>query len=219
MKLLKTGTLALSLTVTATVGLAADYEIFADFATVETGANHYAAERLDHKNKKLHHCTAVLDAETKQLSGAMHREARLSAEIPPVKDRTVQGGMSNRFGGLPVFGSWKIDQATGKTEFCISDICSVRGGNSAILKIQLRTERESSTNTLGLQAYRWIGNQGPYCSSTILPLAYSKRFSRDRNDRPSRFSDNASSGSTMASTSRTIEAADFDHRDAAYARP
>ena len=62
MKLLKTGTLALSLTVTATVGLAADYEIFSGLATVETGANHYAAERLDHKNKKLHHCTAVLDA-------------------------------------------------------------------------------------------------------------------------------------------------------------
>jgi hypothetical protein len=42
----------------------------------------------------------------------------------------------------------------------------------------------------------------PYCSSTILPLAYSKRLSFDRNDRPSRFSDSASSGSTMASTSR-----------------
>src|ERR1700674_4663951 len=42
-----------------------------------------------------------------------------------------------------------------------------------------------------------------YCSSTILPLAYSKRLSFDRNDRPSRFSDSASSGSTMASTSRT----------------
>ena len=40
MKLLKTGILALSLTVTATVGLAADYEIFAEFATVETGVNH-----------------------------------------------------------------------------------------------------------------------------------------------------------------------------------
>jgi hypothetical protein len=36
-KLLRTAILALSLTVTATVGLAADYEILADFATVETG--------------------------------------------------------------------------------------------------------------------------------------------------------------------------------------
>ena len=61
MKFLKTGILALSLTVTASVGLAADYEIFAAFATLETGVNHYAVERLDHKNKKLHHCTAVLD--------------------------------------------------------------------------------------------------------------------------------------------------------------
>ena len=42
-----------------------------------------------------------------------------------------------------------------------------------------------------------------YCSSTIVPLAYSKRRSFDRNDSPSRFSDSASSGSTMASTSRT----------------
>ena len=69
MKLLKTGILALSLTVTATVGLAADYELFADIASVETGVNHYAVERLDHKNKKLYHCIAVLDAETKQLTG------------------------------------------------------------------------------------------------------------------------------------------------------
>jgi hypothetical protein len=33
---------------------AADYEIFADIATVQTGVNHYAVERLDHKNKKLY---------------------------------------------------------------------------------------------------------------------------------------------------------------------
>jgi len=37
MKLLKTGILALPLTVTATVGLAADYEIFAATATVRLG--------------------------------------------------------------------------------------------------------------------------------------------------------------------------------------
>src|SRR2546430_8080379 len=52
----------------------------------------------------------------------------------------------------------------------------------------------------------WVRDRGDYpfyCSRTILPLAYSKRFNLDRNDRPSRFSDSASSGSTMASTSRT----------------
>jgi hypothetical protein len=32
----------------------------------------------------------------------------------------VLGGLSNMFGGVPVSGSWKIDQTTGKTEFCIS---------------------------------------------------------------------------------------------------
>jgi len=118
MKLLKTGTLALSLTVTATVGLAADYEIFSDFATVETGANHYAAERLDHKNRKLHHCT--LDAETKQLTGQCAERPGFP-ENPTGKGRNLQGGISNVFGGVPVFGSWKIDQTTGKTEFCIAD--------------------------------------------------------------------------------------------------
>ena len=117
MKLLKTGILALSLTVTTTVGLAADYELFADIATVETGVNHYAVERLDHKNKKLYHCIAVLDAETKQLTGQCTERPGFP-ENPTGKG--VQGGISNRFGGIPVFGSWKIDQTTGKTEFCIS---------------------------------------------------------------------------------------------------
>src|SRR3954452_22148517 len=116
MKLLNTVIIALSLTVTATVGLAADYEIFGAFATVETGVNHYAVERLDHKNKKLHHCTAVLDARTKELTGqCTERSGFLTGKGP-----NVQGGMSNRFGGLPVFTSWEIDQTTGKTEFCIS---------------------------------------------------------------------------------------------------
>ena len=118
MKLLKTGILALSLTVTATVGLAADYEIFADIATVETGVNHYAVERLDHKNKKLHYCTAVLDV-TKQLTGRCTERPGFP-EKPTGNGPNVQRGMSNMFGGIPVIGSWKINQTSGKTEFCIS---------------------------------------------------------------------------------------------------
>ena len=47
MKLLKTGISALSLTAMATVGLAADYEIFDDFMSVATGESHYSVERLD----------------------------------------------------------------------------------------------------------------------------------------------------------------------------
>jgi hypothetical protein len=120
MNLLKTGILALSLTLTATVGLAADYEIFAASATVETGVNHYAVERLDHKNKKLHHCTAVLDAVTKQLTGQCTERPGFP-EKPTGKGQNLQTGMSTKFGGLPVFGSWKIDPTTGKTEFCIPD--------------------------------------------------------------------------------------------------
>jgi hypothetical protein len=104
--------------VTATVGLAADCEIFAEFATVEPGVNHYAVERLGHKNKKLYHCTAILDAQTKQLTGQCTKRPGFP-EKPTGKGPKVQGGMSNLFGGVPVLGSWKIDH-TGKTEFCIS---------------------------------------------------------------------------------------------------
>src|ERR1700761_9051769 len=103
MKLLRTAILALSLTMTTTVGLAADYEILADFATVETGGNHYSVERLDHKNKKLYHCTAVLDAKREHLTG----ECTERPQYPSGQGPNVQGGMSNRFGGVPVFGSWK----------------------------------------------------------------------------------------------------------------
>ena len=118
MKLLKTGILALSLTMTATVGLAADYEIFAEFATVELG---YAVERLDHKSQKLYHCTAVLDAKTKQLTGQCTERPGFP-EKPTGKGPNAQGGISNMFGGLPlVVGYWKIDLTTGTTEFCISD--------------------------------------------------------------------------------------------------
>jgi hypothetical protein len=109
MKLLKIGILALSLTVTASVGLAADYEIFAATAT---GVNHYAVERLDRKNKKLYHCTAVLDAKTKQLTGQCTERSGFP-ENPTGKGSNVSG-LSNIFGGVPVFGSWKIDQTTGK---------------------------------------------------------------------------------------------------------
>ncbi len=116
-KLLRTAILALPLIVTATVGFAADYEVLADFATVETRVNHYSVERLDHKNKKLYHCTAVLDAKREHLTG----ECTERPQYPSGQGPNVLGGMSNRFGGVPVFGSWKIDQATGKTEFCISD--------------------------------------------------------------------------------------------------
>ena len=120
MKLLKAGILALSLTMTTTVGLAADYEIFADFQSVETGENHYSVERLDHKNKKLYHCTAALDAKREHLTGECTERPGFP-QNPSGQGPNVQGGMSNMFGGMPVSGSWTIDQATGKTEFCISD--------------------------------------------------------------------------------------------------
>jgi hypothetical protein len=118
MKFLKSAILAFPLTVTATVGLASDYEIVAEFTTVATGENHYSVERLDYKNKKLHHCTAILDAKTKQLTGQCTERSGFTGNLTGKGPKVP--GMSNLFGGLPVFGSWKIDQGTGKTEFCIS---------------------------------------------------------------------------------------------------
>ena len=120
MKLLKTGILALSLTVTATVGLAANYEIFPGATTVGTGDTHYAIERLDHENKKHYHCDVFRDAVTKQLTGQCTERPGFP-EKPTGKGPNVQGGISNMFGGVLALGSWKIDQTTGKTEFCISD--------------------------------------------------------------------------------------------------
>src|SRR5271169_5351721 len=118
MKLLK-AILAFSLTVTATVGRAADYEIFAANATVENGVNFYTVERLDHKNKKLYHCNAVLHVKTMQLTGQCN-EMPGFPENPTGTGPNVQGAMPTIFGGMPVVGFWKIDQTTGKTEFCIS---------------------------------------------------------------------------------------------------
>jgi hypothetical protein len=121
MKLLKTGILALSLTVTATVGLAANYEIFPGATTVGAGENHYAIERLDHKNKKHYHCDVLRDAMTKQLTG----QCTERPDFPKNRDGNgpnVLGEMSNIFGGLPVVvGYWKIGPITGTTEFCIPD--------------------------------------------------------------------------------------------------
>jgi hypothetical protein len=120
MKLLKTGILAFSLTVTATIGLAADYEIFVDRAAVGTGENHYAIDRLDHKNKKHYHCIAVRDAVTKQLTGQCTERPGFPKN-PTGNGPNVLGEMSNTFSRLPVVGYWKIDPTTGTTEFCIPD--------------------------------------------------------------------------------------------------
>src|SRR5580692_8191433 len=96
MNLLKTWLLALSLILTATVALAANYEIFAEFMTVETGVNHYSVERLDHKNKKFYHCTAALDAETKQLTGQCTERPGFP-EKPTGEGPNVQGGFQTFF--------------------------------------------------------------------------------------------------------------------------
>ena len=113
MKLLKAGILALSLTVTATVALAADYEIFADIATAETGANHYAVERLDHKNKKLYHCTAVLDAKTEQLSGECTERPGFP-QGRTVKDQPCREGCRIGLADYPCSGPGKSTRQRGK---------------------------------------------------------------------------------------------------------
>jgi hypothetical protein len=65
MKCLTPAILALSVTVTATVALAADYEIFAPTATVAPGVNFYAVERLDHKSKQLYNAAQFLTSRQK----------------------------------------------------------------------------------------------------------------------------------------------------------
>jgi hypothetical protein len=64
--------------------------------TVETGEYHYSVERLDHKNKKLYHCTAVLDAKTKQLTGQCTERPGFP-EKPTGKGPNVQGGFQTFF--------------------------------------------------------------------------------------------------------------------------
>jgi hypothetical protein len=129
---LKTGILALSLTVTATVGLAADYEIFADITTVEeTGVNHYAVERLDHKNKKRYHCAAVLDSKTEQLTGQC-------TEMPGFPENPK--GKRTEPAGRDVKQVWRIARdglLENRPDYWKNRVlyfrrCSVRGGNSAI---------------------------------------------------------------------------------------
>jgi hypothetical protein len=87
--------------------------------SVATGESHYSVERLDHKNKRPYYCIAVLDAETKQLTGQCTERPGFP-ENPTDTGPNEQGAMSNIFGGVPAVGFWKIDQTTGKTEFCIS---------------------------------------------------------------------------------------------------
>src|ERR1700722_6018878 len=70
--------------------------IFAEFASVETGVNHYSVERLDHKNKKLYHCTAVLDAKREHLTGECTARPRFP-QNPTGHRPNAQGGLSNIF--------------------------------------------------------------------------------------------------------------------------
>jgi hypothetical protein len=116
MKCLTLGILALSVTLTATVALAADYEIFAATATVAPGVNFCAVERLDHKNKQLYQCSTVLDIETKKLTDQCTERPGFP-QRPAVEGPNVQGAMSAIVGRLPL-GIWQIDRTTGKTEFC-----------------------------------------------------------------------------------------------------
>lgn len=114
MRCLLTGILVLS--VTTTVALAGDYEIFVPTMTVAPGVNNYSVERFDHKNKQRHHCIMSIDTETKKLTGECI-ERHGFPQRPAVEGPNVQTAMSVFFGGLPL-GYWQIDRTSGKTEFC-----------------------------------------------------------------------------------------------------
>ena len=116
MKRLTTGILALSVTVTATVALAADYEIFAPTSTEAPRVNYYAVERLDQKNKQLYHCSTVLDTETNKLTGQCTERPGFPQKSA-VEGPNVQRATYAIVGKLPL-GVWQIDRTSGKTEFC-----------------------------------------------------------------------------------------------------
>jgi hypothetical protein len=116
MKCLTTAILALSVIVTATVALAADYEIFAPTYTSAPEGNYWAVERLDYKNKDLYHCSTFFDTETKELTGQCTERPGFPQKSA-VEGPNVQRAMSVYVGRLPL-GFWQIDRTTGKTEFC-----------------------------------------------------------------------------------------------------
>jgi hypothetical protein len=109
---LTTAILALSVTVTATVALAADYEIFAPAYTSAPEGNYWAVERLDYKNKHLYHCSTFFETETKELTGQC-TESPGFPQKSAVEGPNVQRAMSVYIGGLPL-GFWQIDRSTGR---------------------------------------------------------------------------------------------------------
>jgi hypothetical protein len=115
-KCLTAGILALSVTVTATVVRAADFEIFAPAYTAAQEGLHWAVERLDYENKHLYHCSAFFDTENKKLTGECTERPGVpqnSAVVGP----NLQRAMSVYVGGLPL-GFWQIDRTIGKTDLC-----------------------------------------------------------------------------------------------------
>jgi hypothetical protein len=58
---------------------------------------------------------------TKPNAGLLRRSRSSQCQAQTARHRTIMVDDAQIFGALPVMGSWKIDQTTGKTEFCISD--------------------------------------------------------------------------------------------------
>lgn len=123
MKLLTTGILAVSITAMATAAIAADYEIFAPVYASAPEGQHWAAERLDYRNRHLYHCSTFFDSRTKELAGECTKRPGFPQKSA-VEGPNLQRAMSNIVGGMPL-GFWQIDRTTGKTEFCTlgSDQC------------------------------------------------------------------------------------------------
>jgi|SRR4029077_14898531 hypothetical protein len=113
MKCLTMVILALSVSFAARVALAADYELFG----ASSKLNYDAVERFDHKNNKLYHCTASVDAETKKPTAQCTETPGIAAKRPAVEGRNLQSTMTNMFDHVPQ-GFWQIDRTTGKAEFC-----------------------------------------------------------------------------------------------------
>lgn len=100
-----------------TVAPAADYAIFAPTYNSAPEGNYWAVERLDFKNKRLYHCSAFFQTETRELTGQCADGPGFPAKLA-FDGPNLQREMSMYVGRLPL-GFWQIDRTTGKTEFCI----------------------------------------------------------------------------------------------------
>ena len=115
-KLLRTAILALSLTLTTTVGLAADYEILAGFRDCgDRGRTIILSSASTTRTRSSITVPRPSTLKREHLTGECTERPGFPHSRTPVNGPNAQGGMSNIFGGIcPCFGSWRSTKQRGK---------------------------------------------------------------------------------------------------------